>query len=205
MAEPVEVDVTMSWPGRHARRLPLRLSTTGPINVIMGPSGVGKTTLLSSLAGLVRPAGRISVGGEVWLDDRCWVAPERRRVGLVPQSLALFPHLDALGNVAFGLDRGERQAHALAMLERMRVGHLAHRRPSTFSGGEAQRVALARAFARKPRLVLLDEPFSALDRPLRTALVADLTALVAELDATLIHVTHDEDEASALGGPIHRL
>jgi len=205
VAESVSVAATMMWPGR---RLQLELASSSRIVVVMGPSGAGKTTLLSALAGLVKPVGRIVIGGEVWLDERRSLAAEQRRVGLVPQTLALFPHLDAEANVAFGIDRAlptvERLARARAMLERMHVGHLARRRPATYSGGEAQRVALARAFARRPRLVLLDEPFSALDRPLRTALVGDLLALVGELDATLIHVTHDEDEAATLGGELHR-
>ncbi len=206
VAEPLTVAVTMVWAGR---RLELNLSTTQQIVVVMGPSGAGKTSLLSSLAGLVRPSGKITVGADVWLDERHFVPAQDRRVGLVPQTLALFPHLDAEANVAFGIDRAlpslERTQRARAMLERMRVGHLGRRRPATYSGGEAQRVALARAFARRPRLVLLDEPFSALDQPLRQALVSDVKILVSELDATLVHVTHDEDEAARLGGEIHRL
>jgi len=122
-------------------------------------------------------------------------------VGLVFQSLALFPHLTVVENVAFGVDHGDggdRLATAQAWLERMRVGGLAGRAPSTLSGGEAQRVALARALAARPRLLLLDEPFSALDVPLRRTLGQELKTLVADTGLPTILVTHDADDA-ALG------
>ena len=118
------------------------------------------------------------------------------------QSLALFPHLTAQRNVEYGIDRArpraERYQRAREMLERMRVGHLADRKPATFSGGEAQRVALARAFARSPRLVLLDEPFSAMDRDLRLQLATDVRGYVDEAKLPLIHVTHHRNEARAI-------
>jgi ABC-type sulfate/molybdate transport systems ATPase subunit len=119
------------------------------------------------------------------------------------QSLALFPHLTALENVAYGIDRAlersKRRRRAAEMLERMQVQHLRDRRPPTFSGGEAQRVALARAFARSPRIVLLDEPFSALDRELRLQLAEDVRAFIDEAKLPLLHVTHHRNEARALG------
>jgi molybdate transport system ATP-binding protein len=176
------------------------------ITILFGPSGSGKSTTLGAIAGLVTPtAGRIALGGEVWFDGARGVSQpvERRGLAYVFQSLALFPHMTALENVAYGIDRAvpaaERRARAAAMLARMRVAHLGERRPRTFSGGEAQRVALARAFARRPRVVLLDEPFSALDRELRRDFVDDVRAYIAEARVPMLHVTHHRNEARALG------
>lgn len=176
------------------------------ITVLFGPSGSGKSTTLAAIAGLVRPeSGRIALGSDVWFDSGAGIdAPVHRRgVSLVFQSLALFPHLSALGNVEYGIDRAipraERRRRASAMLERMKVGHVEERRPSTFSGGEAQRVALARAFARGPKLVLLDEAFSAMDRELRYELGADVRALVKELHIPAVVVTHHRMEARTIG------
>jgi molybdate transport system ATP-binding protein len=124
------------------------------------------------------------------------------------QGLALFPHMTALGNVAYGLHdqpRRDRPGKAQALLDRVGVGHLARRRPRTFSGGEAQRVALARALARSPKLMLLDEPFSALDRELRAQLTALVRELVAELAIPLIHVTHSVAEARLLADQVVRI
>lgn len=174
--------------------------------VLFGPSGSGKSTTLGALAGLVRPTeGRIALGDRVWYDSQRGISlpVHHRNLAYVFQSLALFPHMTALDNVAYGIDRdlaaAERTRRAQAMLERLRVGHLAKRRPRTFSGGEAQRVALARAFARSPELLLLDEPFSALDRELRRELCADVRATVAELALPAVLVTHMRGEARALG------
>jgi molybdate transport system ATP-binding protein len=176
------------------------------VTVLFGPSGAGKSTLLAAIAGLMRPsAGRVRLGDEVWFDGERRIdrPPQERGVSFVFQSLALFPHLTALGNVEYGIDRAvpraERRRRAQLMLERMKVPHLARRRPRTFSGGEAQRVALARAFARRPKLVLLDEPFSALDRDLRRALVADVRAMIAEQQIPAILVTHQTAEARIMG------
>jgi molybdate transport system ATP-binding protein len=176
------------------------------VTILFGPSGSGKSTILATIAGLVRPDR-----GTVALGDRVWFASERgidlaihhRKVAFVFQSLALFPHLTAVGNVVYGMDRAleraERRARAVALLERLRVPHLADRRPATFSGGEAQRVALARAFAIQPNIVLFDEPFSAMDRELRRGLTSDVRAFVEELQVPVIHVTHHRNEARALG------
>jgi molybdate transport system ATP-binding protein len=160
------------------------------VTVLFGPSGSGKSTTLSAIAGLVRPsAGRISIGDDVWFDSatKTHVAVQRRRVAFVFQSLALFPHRTAL------------EKRAAALLDRLRVAHLARRHPRTFSGGEAQRVALARALATSPRVILLDEPFSALDRELRVELIADLRESIRELDVPVLFVTHHRQEARALG------
>jgi molybdate transport system ATP-binding protein len=176
------------------------------ITILFGPSGAGKSTILGAIAGLVTPtSGRVALGDDVWLDTRAAIDRpiHRRKVAFVFQSLALFPHLSAIDNVIYGMDRalksGEKRARAGALLARLRVGHLAARRPPTFSGGEAQRVALARAFAMEPRIALFDEPFSAMDRELRRELYRDLRAFVAELGVPMIHVTHHRPEARALG------
>lgn len=176
------------------------------ISILFGPSGAGKSTLLAAIAGLVRPAaGRIALGQEMWFNSEARInrPAHHRSIGFVFQSLALFPHLTALDNVAYGIDsrfgRAERRARALAMLERMRVSHVAARRPPTLSGGEAQRVALARALARTPRVLLLDEPFTAMQRNLRRELGADLLAFVAETPLPVLLVTHDAEEARTLG------
>ena len=181
------------------------------ITCIMGPSGSGKSTILAVLAGLQVPdRGRIAVGEHVWLDrDQGIVVPvHRRRLSYVFQGLALFPHMRAQRNVEYGMHatpRADRPAKARALLDRLGVGHLARRRPRTFSGGEAQRVALARALARSPELVLLDEPFSALDRDLRAQLTSVVRELSRELSVPIVHVTHSVAEARLLADQIVRL
>jgi len=176
--------------------------------VLFGPSGSGKTTILSAIAGLLRPAtGRITLFGEALFDAQQGIdlAPDRRRVALVFQSLALFPHLDALGNVAYGVpgaSKAERSERAHAWLGRMRVAHLARRHPSSFSGGEAQRVALARALASEPRALLLDEPFSALDQALVSELRTELADHINSLSLPVVLVTHDRKLARDLDGQV---
>ena len=174
-----------------------------PIAVLFGPSGAGKSTLLRCLAGLDRPsAGLVRWRGRVWSDASTWVPPQRRDVGFVAQHGALFPHLDVDGNVAFGLDAlspPERARRVDECVARFDLGALRRRSPSTLSGGERQRVALARAIARRPSLLLLDEPFSALDHPAREALRADLRRWVRELSLPTLLVTHDPAEAMAIG------
>jgi molybdate transport system ATP-binding protein len=176
------------------------------ITILFGPSGSGKSTTLAAIAGLVRPdQGMITLGSEIWFDadKRIETPVHRRGVAFVFQSLALFPHLTALANVAYGIDRrrskSERRHDARAMLERMKVGHLADRHPPTFSGGEAQRVALARAFAMSPKIVLLDEAFSAMDRELRRELASDVRRYVDEAKLPVLQVTHHRNEARAMG------
>ena len=185
--------------------LDLELSAPPGITILFGPSGCGKSTTLAMIAGLARPdAGRIALGDEVWFDASLGidVPVHLRRVAFVFQSLALFPHMTAAANVAYGMERGlsaaQKRARTQSLLGRLKVGHLIDRKPATFSGGEAQRVALARAFATSPRLALFDEPFSAMDRELRKDLVADVRSFVDELGIPLLHVTHQRNEARAL-------
>lgn len=175
------------------------------LTVLFGPSGSGKSTVLGLIAGLRRPAsGRVQLGSNIWYDSGTGTDTpvHKRGISFVFQSAALFPHLSALGNVEYGISRemarSERRDRALHMLERMKVPHLAKRKPATFSGGEAQRVALARAFARSPSLVLLDEAFSALDRELRRSLGEDVRQLIGEAGIPGLLVTHHRMEALQL-------
>ncbi len=177
--------------------------------VIFGPSGAGKTQTLQLIAGLTQPdAGEITLDGEVFArrqgGERPILLPARkRRVGYVFQQYALFPHLSALDNVAFPLrKRPDRHVRARALLERMRLDHLAERFPHELSGGQQQRVAIARALAAEPRVLLLDEPFSALDLAIRERLHADLAELQREAGLIVIYVTHNLEDAFAVG---HRL
>lgn len=184
----------------------------GPgITCVMGPSGSGKSTILAALAGLALPdKGKVTLGNEVWLDRAKGidVPVHLRRMSYMFQGLALFPHMTAIGNVSYGMHevpRAERPSRAGALLERLGVAHLAARRPRTFSGGEAQRVALARALARQPKLILLDEPFSALDRDLKKQLTTLVRELVGELGVPLVHVTHSVAEARLLADQVVRI
>jgi molybdate transport system ATP-binding protein len=192
-------------------RLDVDFEGASTVTAIMGPSGAGKTTLLQCIAGVVRPsAGRVTLDGERLFDGdaRVFVPPHRRRVAMVFQSLALFPHLPVWENVAYGI-RGEspraRRDTARAWLERVRAGELAERAPSTLSGGEAQRVALARALASAPRLLLLDEPFSALNQALRLELGALLREILEEACVPTLLVTHDLADARRIATRILQL
>jgi len=180
----------------------------GELLALVGPSGSGKTTVLRSIAGLYRPAaGRIVSGSQVWFDAaaRTMVAPQARATGLVFQDYALFPHLTALENVKLAarhLDEPKRSTHAAALLARVHLDGLETRRPDQLSGGERQRVALARALARDPKVLLLDEPFSAVDRTTRERLKVELSHLHRSLEIPIILVTHDLREAEALADRI---
>lgn len=167
---------------------------------VLGPSGCGKSTLLRAIAGLVTPAA-----GTIRLDGRDLAGrrPDERAVGLTFQDHALFPHRTVADNVAFGPRvRGwSRQEVATRVTEALRLvdlEHLGQRRPHELSGGEQQRVALARAIAPRPRLLMLDEPLGSLDRVLRDRLLEELPSVFGELDATVLYVTHDHDEALTL-------
>ena len=176
----------------------------GDVLAIFGPSGSGKTTILRAIAGLVQPAhGRVQSGADTWADTDAGVfrPPHRRAVGFVFQEYALFPHLTALGNVMTALGhrrRADRRARAAELLEAVHLeGHSA-KRPRELSGGERQRVALARALAREPAVLLLDEPFAAVDRAVRRRLQSEVDALRRTLHVPLILVTHDFDDVVRL-------
>jgi iron(III) transport system ATP-binding protein len=173
----------------------------GAVTAVLGPSGCGKTTLLRVVAGFHRPeAGEVRVDGRLVVGGGTEVPPERRRVGLVPQDGALFEHLTVADNVGFGLPGRApgRRARIAEMLELVGLGELAGRRPRELSGGQQQRVALARALAPAPSLVLLDEPFSALDATLRAEIREQVRAVLRAAGAAAVLVTHDHVEALGL-------
>jgi molybdate transport system ATP-binding protein len=175
--------------------------------VLFGASGAGKSLLLRTIAGIHPAQGHISLDGEALLDSTRGVAvpPQRRRLGYVPQSYALFPHLTVAQNVAFGL-RGrpqrERRRRVDELLDQLELDGLAGRRPAQLSGGQQQRVALARALATDPAALLLDEPFAALDAPLRRVLRRELQTLRHRFGFAVLLVTHDLGDACALGDRI---
>ncbi len=178
----------------------------GGITAILGPSGCGKTTLLRLVAGFLRPdAGVVRIGGQPVSGPSGWLPPEQRRLGYLAQEGALFPHLSVADNIAFGLPRRERRdvgrLHRLLELVSLEPA-VAKRFPHELSGGQQQRVALARTLAPQPRLVLLDEPFSALDASLRTETRSLVAAALAAADVTALLVTHDQAEALSFADQI---
>jgi molybdate transport system ATP-binding protein len=187
---PLRLD--LSLPTRSFE-LELALEVGRETVALVGPSGAGKTTVLRAVAGLVRPrSGRVACGDSVWFDGRTNLRPERRSVGFVFQEYALFPHLTVERNVTFG------GGATGGLLDRFRIAHLARTKPHALSGGERQRVALARALARRPRVLLLDEPMTALDPHTRAGVRAELHDLLRELALPTLLVTHDFEDAAAL-------
>ena len=189
----VALDLTL---GNLALRVELR--TLQRAVAIVGPSGAGKSTLLRILAGVERRAiGRVEMSGRVWLDSArgFFLEPWERRVGWVPQDDLLFPHLTVRQNLAFAGASTEEVEETAQMLS---VEPLLERRPRNLSGGERQRVALGRALLARPELLLLDEPFSALDRPLRLDLVGRVRDLAEQAGIVLVLVSHDEGDAATL-------
>ncbi|NJN80645.1 MAG: ABC transporter ATP-binding protein [Anaerolineales bacterium] len=175
----------------------------GEILALVGPSGCGKTTTLRLIAGLERPdSGSILLNGELVANNSIFIPPEKRGIGMVFQDHALFPHLTVYDNVAFGL-RGKKQTEIRSIVGEMlhMVGLLSYskRYPHELSGGERQRVALARALAPQPVLVLMDEPFSSLDADLRTEVREHVRSILKTIQATVVFVTHDQDEALYMG------
>ncbi len=178
----------------------------GEFVCLLGPSGCGKSTLLRIIAGLVRQtSGQVFIDGLEVAGASGFVAPEKRGVGLMFQDYALFPHLDVLHNVAFGLSdlpRAARRDAAMAALEAVGMTRYVHSFPHTLSGGEQQRVALARAMAPRPKIMLMDEPFSGLDRRLRDEVRDQTVAILAQSGAATVMVTHDPEEAMLLADRI---
>jgi molybdate transport system ATP-binding protein len=200
------IDVARRFPGGPEVRARLAVPLEGgAVTVLFGPSGSGKTTVLRCVAGLDRPQeGSVRFRGETWDDvaSRAHLPPQRRGVGLLFQDHALFPHLTVAGNVGYGVrspSRSEREERIREAARFVRVDDLLARRPGALSGGQRQRVALARALAPRPRLLLLDEPLSALDAPTREELRGELRALLRASGIPSLVVTHDRLEALALG------
>ena len=189
-----------TFPDGTKALLPTKLSVgKGEIVSLLGPSGCGKTTLLRLIAGLETP----DTGSEIWFDDDNVTAlpVERRQVGMVFQSYALFPNMSVRANIGYGLKmqklpKPEIEARVTEVLEMCQLESFSGRAVTALSGGQRQRVALARAIAPRPRLLLLDEPLSALDASLRETLRDELAVLLRKFDITAIFVTHDQDEAS---------
>ena len=175
---------------------PVDLSVENAVTAVLGPSGSGKTTLLDLIAGFEHPDG-----GDILLDGRelRWLPPEERQVGVVFQDYALFPHLTVAGNLAFGADAETRIEETADLLA---IGDLLDRMPATLSGGEKQRVALGRALVSEPDALLLDEPLSNLDAPIRRRLQRDLRDILSTLSIPVVYVTHDQDEAATVADSI---
>lgn len=173
---------------------------------LVGQSGCGKSTLLRVIAGVEKiDEGSVVLAGETVSGKGVFVEPEHRNVGFMLQDYALFPHLTARQNIGFGLKRlgrGEARARVDEVIARLGLEHLADRYPHMLSGGEQQRIALARALAPQPRLLLMDEPFSNLDRALRDTIRRETVSLLRALGTTTIIVTHDPEEALALGDQV---
>ena len=186
---PAPIDLTLS-------------AAPGEVVAILGRSGAGKTSLLHAIAGLTRRCtGEVRVHGESWLGDGIRLPAHHRRVGMLFQHFALFPHMTALQNLLAAMDAPDpSEAHRL--LDRVGLAGLADRRPVQLSGGERQRVALARALARRPRLLLLDEPFSAVDRPTRRELAETIADVVAGLRAPVLLVSHDVEDVARLASRV---
>lgn len=196
---------------RQTAPIPLQLQLSvqsGELLALVGPSGSGKSTVLRSIAGLYEPDfGFIRCNTDTWLDSAngIRVKPQQRRVGLVFQDYALFPHLDVRNNLTAAMTGGTRTAcerEAMRLLEIVHLKGLEKRYPHELSGGQQQRVAVARALARKPRVLLLDEPFSAVDHMTRQRLQNELARLRRRIEVPIILVTHDLTEASALADRI---
>ncbi|HYI33087.1 MAG TPA: ABC transporter ATP-binding protein [Glaciibacter sp.] len=174
----------------------------GSIVAVLGPSGCGKTTLLRAVAGLLPiAAGTIRVGERLLSSPSVQVAPEKRGMGWVPQDSSLFPHLTVGENIAFGMPRGsraDRSTRVAQLVDMVGLGGMVNRAPSQLSGGQAQRVSLARALAPRPDLMLLDEPFAALDPLLRSALRVEVAEVLRHQHSTSLLVTHDQEEALSL-------
>ena len=167
---------------------------------ILGPSGCGKSTLLRLIAGLEKPnSGEIIKKAEVMTNHKIFIPPEKRNVGLVVQEKALFPHLTVYENICFGIQRNKDKNKIVSdLLELLKIDSLKNKHPHEISGGEQQRVALARSLAPTPDLLMLDEPFSALDEELRKTLYREVSEVFSEKNSSILLVTHDPYEAEVM-------
>lgn len=194
--EQISANFKLEWPSFNLD-LDIRLPGSG-VTAIFGPSGSGKTTLLRCIAGLERAkCGLLSFKGEVWQDEKTFLPVHRRPLGYVFQEASLFPHLTVMANLRYGLKRN-RDAQTISLeqaVELLGIGHLLDRKPERLSGGERQRVGIARALATQPRLLLLDEPFGALDAFTREQMQTLLLRLWHEHRRQVLLITHDIEEA----------
>ncbi|WP_406695063.1 ATP-binding cassette domain-containing protein [Singulisphaera sp. Ch08] len=205
MAQVALKNISKTYPGEVSAVSAIDLDIgDGELFVLVGPSGSGKSTLLRLIAGLETPTA-----GSLWIGEQRadGLSPADRDIAMVFQTPALYPHLSVHGNLAFGLrarrfPKPEILSRVTAVSARLGLDELLNRWPATLSGGQRQRVALGRAIVREPRVFLLDEPFSSLDAPLRASMRAELIDLHRKLGTTMIHVTHDQAEAMAMGGRI---
>lgn len=167
---------------------------------ILGPSGCGKSTLLRLIAGLEKPnLGQINIDGTVVSTEKFVVPPEKRKIGLVVQEKALFPHLSVYDNISFGIKKNiDKKTITDDLLELLKIDSLKNKYPHEISGGEQQRVALARSLAPNPKLLMLDEPFSALDKDLKAVLYEEISQVFLERGSTILLVTHDSQEAEIM-------
>lgn len=209
MATEITLNIHKTFPGHDTIEAQLALPIDPPsVTILFGPSGSGKTTILRCLAGLECPEkGTIRFNGQPWFDvsQEVNVPPQVRGLGYMSQDYALFPNYTVEGNVAYGLSdlpKTEQAARVRDTVRMLQIEILAQQRPAQLSGGQQQRVALARAIARRPRLLLLDEPLSALDAPTRAKLCGELRVLLTRLAIPSVVVTHDWTEALALGDQI---
>ncbi len=198
-------NVTKTYPCAHApavRDISMEVPE-GSIVTILGPSGCGKTTTLHLIAGFEKPdRGRILLAGRTVSDENSWVPPEKRDIGMVFQDYALFPHLDVFHNVGFGYRGKDRKARVLEVLELVNLAGYGKRAPHELSGGQQQRVALARALARRPVVVMLDEPFSNLDAELKGYMRLEVKRIIKETGTTAVFVSHDQKDALAISDNI---
>lgn len=167
---------------------------------ILGPSGCGKSTLLRLIAGLEKPnLGQIVIDGTVVSTEKFIEPPEKRKIGLVVQEKALFPHLSVYDNIGFGIKKNiDKKTITNDLLELLKIDSLKNKYPHEISGGEQQRVALARSLAPNPKLLMLDEPFSALDKDLKGVLYEEISQVFSERSSTILLVTHDSQEAEIM-------
>ena len=194
-------DLSHSYDGKEISLNNITLTVNKAERVsILGPSGSGKSTLLRLIAGLEKPySGTIAIQGKIVSSVNQMVAPEKRNVGLVVQEKALFPHLTVQKNIGFGIRKNQDRSKIISdLLSLFKIEHLSNKYPHEISGGEQQRAALARSMAPDPELLMLDEPFSALDKKLKEELYAELNQIFKEREQTIVLVTHDLDEAKVL-------
>lgn len=202
MASEVVANIVKKYASGFRICADLHLFADGTITVLFGPSGAGKTTILRCLAGLERPdIGRIQFGSEIWFDSEAGISvrPDKRDIGYLFQDYALFPHLTVTKNITYNLSRKDARERLGGILELLGLNEIRHRFPARLSGGERQRAALARTLIRRPRILLLDEPLSAIDATARGQIRNELKGILKELQITTLLVTHDRTEALSLG------